>query len=58
VTANILLGSELGVRSTPTIMVDTGEGREIRVDDTSIDYLRSILDSAIAAAAEPPGAGQ
>jgi protein-disulfide isomerase len=56
VTANRLLGEQLGVQGTPTIIVDTGEGRAIRVDDYSIDNLRRIIDGALPSAPVAAGA--
>jgi len=48
VTANRVLGEQLGVQGTPTIMMDTGEGRAIQVADWGVDGLRRALDEALA----------
>jgi protein-disulfide isomerase len=55
VTANRLLGEQLGVQGTPTILIDTGEGRAIRVDDYSIENIRRIVDAALPSATPPAG---
>lgn len=54
VTANILLGIELGVQGTPTVMVDTGDGRPVRVADWGIDNIRAVVDQALSREAGPP----
>jgi protein-disulfide isomerase len=49
VTANRDLGIQLGVAGTPTIFLNTGEGRAIRVTEWgNVDEVRRILDEAIA----------
>jgi len=47
VMANRLLGEQLGVGGTPTILVDTGEGRAVRLDDFGIENMRRVIDAAI-----------
>lgn len=49
VSANLLLGLQLGVQSTPTVMVDAGSGRAIRVANWSTQ-LRPTLEEALAEA--------
>ena len=51
VTANRRLGEQLGVQGTPTIMVDTGEGRAVRIQDWGIDNMRRVIDEALASTA-------
>jgi protein-disulfide isomerase len=49
VTANRDLGRQLGVQGTPTIFVNTGEGRAIRVEDWgNTAAVRQVLDEALA----------
>lgn len=63
VTANMLLGRELGVGATPTIMLNTGEGRALRIEQWgNVAQLRQTLDDALdrlgierPTAAEAPG---
>jgi protein-disulfide isomerase len=48
VTANLILGEQLGVSGTPSVIMDTGEGRPIRVQDWSnMNAFREILDEAL-----------
>jgi len=47
VSANRILGEQLGVSGTPTIILDTGEGRPIRVQNWDIQTLRGVLDEAL-----------
>jgi protein-disulfide isomerase len=48
VTANMLLGRELGVGATPTILLNTGEGRALRVEQWgNASELRRTLDDAM-----------
>lgn len=48
VTANRDLGRQLGVQGTPTIFVNTGEGRALRVEDWgNMAAVRRILDEAL-----------
>jgi protein-disulfide isomerase len=48
VTANRDLGRQLGVQGTPTIFVNTGEGRALRVEDWgNMTEVRRILDEAL-----------
>ena len=48
VTANLLLGQELGVSGTPTIFLNTGEGRARRVENwTNLGQVRALLDEAV-----------
>jgi protein-disulfide isomerase len=56
VTANRLLGEQLGVQGTPTILVDTGEGRAIRMDDWGIESIRRIVEGALPSAPADSGA--
>lgn len=57
VTANSLLGQQLGVSQTPTIMVNTGVGRATRVDDWgNIEAYRGVIDEALARAGVAPSA--
>jgi protein-disulfide isomerase len=48
VTANMLLGAQLGVSGTPTVILDTGEGRPIWVRNENLGELRDILNEALA----------
>jgi len=49
VTANRDLGRELGVQGTPSIFVNTGEGRAVRVEDWgNTAAVRQVLDEALA----------
>lgn len=49
VTANLLLGRQLGVDGTPAIMVNTGEGRAQRVSDfNDVAGIRALVDGALA----------
>lgn len=55
VTANMQLGQQLGVSGTPTLFLDTGEGRGERVSDWSPNALSAQLDAALErVGAEPP----
>lgn len=48
VTANLRLGQELGVSGTPTIFLNTGEGRARRVENwTNLPQVRALLDEAV-----------
>lgn len=47
VTANIILGEQLGVQGTPTIILDTGEGRPVRVQNWDIQTLRELMNEAL-----------
>lgn len=47
VSANRILGEQLGVSGTPTIILDTGEGRPVRVQNWDIQTLRDVLDEAL-----------
>lgn len=47
VTANRMLGEQLGVQGTPSVLVDTGTGNAVRVQDWSIDGIRAVVDSAL-----------
>lgn len=55
VTANRILGEQLGVQGTPSLLVDSGTGQAVRVQDWRIDGMRAIVDAALeqAHAAEP-----
>ncbi|MSR22062.1 MAG: hypothetical protein EXR92_00640 [Gemmatimonadetes bacterium] len=53
VSANILLGNALGVQGTPTVMVDTGEGRAVQISDYSMESIRAVVDAALARQAAP-----
>lgn len=62
VTANMRLGEQLGVSGTPTLFLDTGEGRGERVEGWDPDELRERIDEALqevrgdeAAESEEPG---
>ena len=61
VTANQLMGVQLGVQSTPTVMLDAGDGRATWVDNWSTN-LRPILEEALAGTEQPAvaeeGAGE
>jgi len=46
VSANQLLGLQLGAQSTPTVIIDTGDGRALRVDNWTAE-LRPILDELL-----------
>ncbi len=46
VSANQLLAMQLGAQSTPTVIIDAGDGRAIRVDDWGTD-LRATLDELL-----------
>lgn len=49
VTANLLLGRQLGVDGTPAIMVNTGQGRAQRVSDfNDVAAIRALVDGALA----------
>ncbi len=47
VSANMQLGVELGVQGTPTVMIDSGEGRAITLSDWSIESIRAVVDEAL-----------
>lgn len=48
VSANLLLGRELGVGATPTIFLNTGEGRAQRIEQWgNVGQVRALLDEAI-----------
>lgn len=48
VTANLRLGQQLGVNATPTIFLNTGEGRARRVENwTNVNQVRALLDEAV-----------
>jgi protein-disulfide isomerase len=53
VMANRLLGQQLGVQGTPTILIDTGDGPAVRLQDWGIENIRRVVDEAIAARAQP-----
>jgi protein-disulfide isomerase len=55
VSANMILGLELGVQGTPTVLIDTGEGRAVAVQDWGIDNIRSVVDGALARAGGASG---
>jgi len=57
VTANMILGNQLGVQGTPTLLVDAGIGRAIRLPDFTIESIRRVVDEALAslASADAPG---
>jgi protein-disulfide isomerase len=46
VSANQLLGLQLGAQSTPTVIIDAGDGRALRVDNWTAE-LRPILDGLL-----------
>jgi protein-disulfide isomerase len=46
VSANQLLGLQLGAQSTPTVIIDTGDGRALRVDNWTTG-LRPTLDELL-----------
>lgn len=52
VSANMELGRQLGVQGTPTVILDTGEGRPVRVQNWSVDNLRALLNDALGDGAE------
>lgn len=58
VTANRLLGEQLGVQGTPTVLIDTGEGRAVRLQDWSIENIRRVVDEALAAGSTPAPAAE
>ena len=48
VTANLRLGQQLGVNATPTIFLNTGEGRARRVENwTNLNQVRALIDEAV-----------
>lgn len=48
VTANFRLGEQLGVGGTPTVMLNTGEGAPIRVNDwRQLPTVRGMIDDAL-----------
>ncbi len=47
VTANQMLGEQLGVQGTPTVMVDTGSGNAVRVSDWTINGIRAVVDPVL-----------
>jgi len=47
VTANRVLGEQLGVTGTPSIFMDSGEGRPIRIENWSSAGVREALDAAL-----------
>lgn len=49
VSANQLLGMQLGAQSTPTVLLDTGDGRATWISDWTTN-LRPVLEEALAAA--------
>jgi protein-disulfide isomerase len=48
VMANRRLGEQLGVQGTPTILVDTGQGPAVRLQDWGIESIRRTVDEALA----------
>jgi protein-disulfide isomerase len=48
VTANLLLGQQLGVSGTPTVILDTGGGRPVWVRSENLNDLREILTDHLA----------
>ncbi len=54
VMANRRLGEQLGVQGTPTVLVDTGEGRAVRLQDWGIENIRRVVDEALAATSPAP----
>lgn len=51
VSANQVMALQLGVQTTPTVMLDAGDGRAIWIDNWTTN-LRPILEEALAAAEE------
>jgi protein-disulfide isomerase len=47
VSANRILGEQLGVTGTPTILMDSGAGRAIHVSDWGIPGIRQAVDGAL-----------
>ncbi len=48
VTANFMLGQQLGVTGTPTVMLNTGEGAPVRINQwNDVDAVRSAIDAAL-----------
>lgn len=48
VTANLRLGQDLGVNATPTIFLNTGEGRARRIENwTNLNQVRALIDEAV-----------
>ncbi|CAN5639807.1 hypothetical protein BH23GEM11_BH23GEM11_20520 [soil metagenome] len=60
VSANMLLGQELGVSGTPTIFLNTGEGRARRIQEWgNASQLSALIDEAIERlGVTPAGGGQ
>lgn len=57
VSANLELGRQLGVGGTPTIMLNTGEGSPVRVQDwTQTASVQALIDDVLARAGVNPGA--
>jgi protein-disulfide isomerase len=58
VSANMLLGQELGVSGTPTIFLNTGEGRARRIQEWSnASQLGALIDEAIQRLGVTPAGG-
>jgi protein-disulfide isomerase len=47
VSANMILGEQLGVNGTPTVFMDSGEGRQIPIGDWSAAGVREAVDAAL-----------
>ena len=57
VSANQLLGIQLGAQSTPTVMLDAGDGRATWIDNWTTN-LRPVLEAALAEAGEAQAEAQ
>jgi protein-disulfide isomerase len=47
VSANMILGEQLGVDGTPKVFMDSGEGRQISIGDWSAAGVREAVDAAL-----------
>lgn len=58
VSANVLLGRELGVSGTPTIFLNTGEGRARRIEEwNNASQISALIDEAIERLGVTPAGG-
>lgn len=58
VTANMRLGEQLGVGGTPTLFLDTGEGRGQRIEGWDPDQLQATIDEALERVGAQEGEGE
>jgi protein-disulfide isomerase len=56
VSANRVLGEQLGVSSTPTVLMDAGDGRSIPIEDWTPAGIREAIDAALLRIAAREGA--